>query len=333
MLTYRPSNVSKPYRHSANPPRLDKICFTIDHVHAGNGSVCSTYELVRYLVHKNIPVTVFIQATSPGNDYELDFNNAQLLYQLAPHLVTLGVHPLSSNHGQREQSEVHNVINDIIERVTGRKPTLLSYHGHRAGPTRGIVFPGIQYARGIHSQSVARQDRLNTPVMPLSSVTAAYNYIKKRNEDGLTGTFFSHSAEMRSNNVKKRVFDNLVREVLSQRLHAISYLKAMNHEFGGSGGSTPVTPSPTPAPSDSEQKYGLRLSALTEQGFRPLNANFEVRSSNGRVVASASNQKQVQFHLPPAIYQANARVNDTSITQPINLTVRHGLHQKFLFPA
>ena len=53
MLTYRPSNVAKPYRYAANPPHLDKLSFTLDHIHAGNGSVCSTYELVRYLIQIN----------------------------------------------------------------------------------------------------------------------------------------------------------------------------------------------------------------------------------------------------------------------------------------
>lgn len=332
MLTYRPSNVAKPYPNVANSPHLDKISFTLDHIHAGNGSVCSTYELVRYLVHKNIPVTVFMQVTSPANDYELDKSNARLIYQLSPSLVTLGVHPLHGGHTQREQAEVHNILNYIIEQVTGRKPVVLSYHGHGAGPQNGIIFPGIQYARGIHCRTDARPDPMNTPVMPLSSVTAAYNYIKKRNEAGLTATFFTHSCELREGSTQKRVFDNLVREVLSQRLNAVSYQQAMNHEFRG-GAGTPDNDSPhTPDPG-SEVKYGLRLSALTETGFQPLAANFEVRSTDGRVVASSSNKKQAQFHLPPAIYQANAIAGGTSITQPVNLTLRQGLHQKFLFPA
>lgn len=332
MLTYRPSNVAKPYRHAANPPHLDKLSFTLDHIHAGNGSVCSTYELVRYLVHKNIPVTVFMQVTSPANDYELDKSNARLIYQLAPHLVTLGVHPLHAGHTQREQAEVHNILNYIIEEVTGEKPVLLSYHGHGAGPQNGIIFPGIQYARGIHCTTAPQPDPMNTPVMPLSSVTAAYNYIKKRNEAGQTATFFTHSCELRHNNVKKRVFDNLVKQVLSQRLNAVSYLDAMNQEFRG-GATAPVDDASISVPSDSDVKYGLRLSALTENAFQPLIANFEVRSTNGRVVATSANKKQAQFHLPPAIYQANAVVEGTSITQPINLTLRQGLHQKFLFPV
>ncbi len=329
MLVYQPSNVSMTYQHAANPPRLDKLAFTIDHIHAGNDSVCSTYELVRYLVHRNIPVTVFMQATSPGNNYALDKANARLICQLNHRLVTLGVHPLSRGHSQVQQAETFNVISQIIQEVTGRRPALLSYHGHRAGPEPGIIFPGIKYARGIHSHD-GRSKPMNTPVMPASSVTQAFNYIKKRNEAGRTATFFTHSAELKRGSVKKRVFDNLVKQVMAQRLHAISYIDAMKQDFRG-----------TPAPAGNNQsnnnrrpgaKFGLRLSALSEAGFRPINANFEVRDNRGEIVAATNNRKQAQFHLPPAIYQANARADGVSITQPINLTAQQGIHQKFLFP-
>lgn len=335
MLVYQPSRVSMTYQHTANPPRLDKIAVTIDHVHAGNSSVCSTYELVRYLVHRNIPVTVFIQATSPGNNYELDKTNARLIHQLNHRLVTLGVHPLSRGHSQVQQLETFNVISQIIQEATGSKPKVLSYHGHRAGPEAGIIYPGIQYARGIHSQD-GRAKAINTPVMPASSVTNAFNYIKRRNEAGLSATFFTHSVELKNGSAKKRVFDNLVKQVMAQRLHAMPYIEAMQQDFNGATATNPASnqnrnrPQQPPSPG---AKFGLRLSALTEVSFRPVNANFEVRDNRGDIVAVTNNRKQAQFHLPPAIYQANARVDGVSITQLVNLTGQQGIHQKFLFPA
>jgi len=144
MPVYQLSAVRDRYEHAANPPVLDRVCFTIDHIHAGSTNVSSTYEVVKFLVDQQIPVTVFIQATNPSHDYEFDRHNAQMLYGLAPHLVTLGLHPLHSGHSQAEQTAIHNTINKSIKSVTGQNPTVLSYHGAGAGPEPGIRFPGIK---------------------------------------------------------------------------------------------------------------------------------------------------------------------------------------------
>lgn len=181
MSVYKLSTVRNRYPASANPPVLDKVCFTIDHIHAGNHHVSSTYEVVKFLVDLQIPVTVFVQATNPSHDYEYDRNNARLIYGLAPHLVSLGVHPLSGTHSQAEQTAVHNTINNIIKSVTGRNPVIMSYHGAGAGPRPGISFPGIKYARGIGSTwARGTDDPLDTPVMVLNSVERSFAYTRDR---------------------------------------------------------------------------------------------------------------------------------------------------------
>ena len=147
MPSYRQDTTSKRYQASTNSPSLDRVCFTLDHIHSGEHGLPSTYEVVKFLVDKRIPVTVFMQATSPSNNYELDRSNARLIYNLAPHLVTLGLHPLSSGNSQQRQTKTHNVISEIIQDVTGKKPTVLSYHGAGVGPEPHIRFPGIKYLR------------------------------------------------------------------------------------------------------------------------------------------------------------------------------------------
>jgi hypothetical protein len=318
---------------------LDKVCFTIDHIHAGNHHTSSTYEVVKYLVDNNIPVTVFIQASNPSNNYEFDRVNARAIYKLAPHLVTLGVHPLHAGHSQHEQQRVHSAISNIIKDVTGKRPTTLSYHGHGAGPEPGIRFSGIKYGRGIGSAWAAgADDPLDTPVMPSQSVDRTFAYTKERNAAGLSATLFLHTQELRHGSTKKRIFDTFVNEVRQQRLQALSYYDAMESDFGGntsSGGS--VTPRPQPQPlrpaTPAERTGVVRLSASTQRGRRPVNASFYVQKTNGVHVQSATGLKSEKFLLPVGHYKVTAKARGASSSKLITVSAHQGLHHIFLLPV
>ncbi|HIO96680.1 MAG TPA: hypothetical protein EYG71_01985 [Leucothrix sp.] len=67
MPTYVQSHVTKTYQVSANPPVLDRVVFTIDHIHHGGPGLYSTLDVVKFLVDKQIPVTVFLQCSDPLN--------------------------------------------------------------------------------------------------------------------------------------------------------------------------------------------------------------------------------------------------------------------------
>ena len=72
MPDYAPSYVNDIYGPSATPPVLDKIVFTIDHIHMGGPGIYSTYEIVKYLVAHKIPVAVFMECTDPVNLCKFD---------------------------------------------------------------------------------------------------------------------------------------------------------------------------------------------------------------------------------------------------------------------
>ncbi|HFC91527.1 MAG TPA: hypothetical protein ENJ51_01805 [Leucothrix mucor] len=326
MATYQLSSIQKTYKFSANPPVLDKVVFTIDHIHAGDHHLSSTYEVVKFLTDHGIPITVFIQATNPSNDYEFDRSNARLIYNLAPHLVTLGVHPLPKGHSQAQQRDTLNIINRIIQDITRKRPITLSYHGSGAGPMLGISFPGIQFARGIHhTWAVNSDNRLDTPVMPLVSVSRAYEYIHERNNARLSATLFVHSTELRHGSRQRRVFDTLVRDVIQHRLQALPYLQAMQQDFR-SDGATAVTTQPT--------EIGvMRLSALTKQGKRPIPVNLSIKQRDGNYSTSASNTTSRQFSLPVGKYRVSAKIGQTTETKDLSLNATQGIHHIFLMPV
>ena len=326
MPRYQLSNIQKKYPFSATPPVLDKIVFTIDHIHLGDYHLSSTYEVVKYLTDRSIPVTVFIQCTNPSNDYEFDRYNARLIYALAPHLVTLGVHPLPKGATQEEQYKTLNIISRIIQEVTGKKPVILSYHGKNAGPMRGIHFPGIKFARGIgHVWAAGADDPLNTPVMPLVSVSKAYEYIHERNLAGFSATLFVHSVELRRGARPKRVFDTLVRDVVQHRLQAISYYKAMLHDFNYANRMIQTIKTPP---------MGLmRLSALTKQGKRPIAVDFSIRQKNGRYRNYIANVNTRLLTLPVGQYHITAKTGNIIETTDLTLTPTQGIHHIFLMPV
>ena len=342
MATYRLSNSNNPYNFSGNPPALDRVIFTIDHIHAGDHDICSTYEVVKFLVDRNIPVAVFIQETNPSNDHEYDRNNARMIYQLAPHLVTLGVHPKPAGHSQQEQNRVHTIIRNIIKDVTGKFPSVLSYHGAGAGPEPGISYSGIKYARGIISSWAAgTDDPLNTPVMVMNSVSRAYAYTSQRNAAGYSATIFVHTNELRNGSTKKLVFDTFIREVMARRIQAVSYFNGMTVDFNGSSipsapvPQAPTTPAPpNPAqPNDSSALGSLRLSASTKAGRRPVNANFLIEKLNGEDVASARDTKTKAFRVPFGQYRVTAKIGNVTEAAIVNLTPAKGVHHIFLMPA
>ena len=343
MPSYRQDRTSKQYKAIHNTPALDRVCFTLDHIHSGEHGLPSTYEVVKFLVDKRIPVTVFMQATSPSNNYELDRNNARLIYNLAPHLVTLGLHPLSAGNSQQRQTKTQNIISEIIQDVTGKKPNVLSYHGAGAGPEPHIRFPGIKYCRGIGSAWAVGADQKNdTPVIVLNSVTRALNYAQERNAAGLSATVFIHTQELIRGSSKKRIFDTFVKEVQERRLHAVSYYDAMEVDFKVGHQQplprpTPETqprpnpPNPRPESNSTAKKASLRLSALTEDKLMPITARFYVQKTNGEHVASGQD-KSKQFRIPEGKYKVTAKVSNIKRTKTLTLSARKGVHHVFFIP-
>jgi len=236
MPVYVPAYVGNiSYNQSANPPRLDKIVFTIDHIHNGGPGIYSTYDVVAHLVKHKIPVTIFMECTDPANLCRIDKKYAKKIYELSPEYVSLGVHALPKGHTQEEQSNRLNLINNVIEDITGKKSNILSYHGAGAGPEPGISFNGIKYARGIKTWFAAqRPNKLNTPIMYLNSINSAFKYIKARNKAGLSASLFVHTVELRSGSRLKLVFDTLVKQVAQQKLHALKYYPAMEVDYSAS---------------------------------------------------------------------------------------------------
>ncbi len=326
MPIYTLSNTQEHYLNSANPPVLDKVVFTIDHIHAGDFEISSTYEVVKFLTDAGIPVTVFFQATNPSHNYEFDRNNARLIYGLAPHLVTLGVHPLPAGNTAARQLEVFHVISGIIKDVTGKKPLVLSYHGAGAGPMPGIHFPDIKYARGIGSAwALGGDDRLNTPVMVMNSIKRSFDYTTERNAAALSSTLFVHTQELAPDSLKKSIFDAYVKEVIARRLQAVPYYEAMLADFKDS----PLEP-PTTGP---VAKGSLRLSASEKVTRRPLKADLKIQILNGDIIETASNVTTQQFHIPVGKYRVSATALGKTESKDIELTKLQGLHEIFLIPV
>ena len=230
---YKLKKTSNKYQPSANPPILDRVSFTIDHIHQGNKDCPSTLETAEMLVKHKIPFTVFMECRDPKSGGFIDKKLASEIYVLAPHLITLGIHSLSVGKSQFEQHANLKVIQTIIREITDKTPRLLSYHGAKAGPETGITYEKIEFARGIHCDwsAAKKDDKLNTPVMPMNTVERAFEYTRLRNEAGLSSTVFTHTAEMKDGSPKKLVFDTFVNEVVNRRLQAVDYHSAMKQDY------------------------------------------------------------------------------------------------------
>ena len=333
MPAYQLSNVVKKYQHTANPPVLDRICFTIDHIHEGGGNVSSTRDVVKFLIDRNIPVTVFFQCRDPQNP-DNDKDKAEEIYALAPHLVTLGVHSLSKGNSQAAQTNNLNLLNGMIQEITGRKSIVMSYHGAGAGAEPHIHYTGIKYSRGIQSAwAVGSDNPLETPVMPLNSVSYSFEYTATRNGAGLVSTLFVHSGELGRNSTKRRIFDSYVKEVVQRRLQAVSYLEAMKSDFRRGGHSSSPTPGgfTPPARGDGPDAKGVfRLSASSDPARRPIKVNFSVTNVRGQQVAAANNIHSKAFNLAVGSYKVTAKKGRETQSSWINLTTAGGIHKIFL---
>lgn len=232
MPDYVPSYVYETYGPSANAPALDKVVFTIDHIHMGGAGLYSTFDVVKYLVKKKIPVTVFMECTDPVNLCQIDKIRAKQIYELDPDLVTLGTHSLPKGNSQEDQAERQRLINDVIKDITGSKAVVLSYHGKGAGPEPNIKYENMKYARGIKSWVAAQKpNRLDTPVMGLWKVDSSFRYTSLRNQAGLTATLFVHSFELKHSLPQKKVFDAFIKQVEDRRLQAVEYYSAMEQDY------------------------------------------------------------------------------------------------------
>ncbi|WP_299876877.1 peptidoglycan-binding protein [uncultured Cocleimonas sp.] len=250
MPTYNPSFVMQQYLHAANSPFLDKVVFTIDHLHEGGPGIYSTFDVVKHLVSKQIPVTIFIQCSDPLNFCPAEKRIAQSIYDLDHNLVSLGAHALTRGNSQANQSNNLDKIKDVIADITGAEPRIMSYHGSNAGPENGISYSGIIYARGIIStwSDASADNPLNTPVMNINSVNAAYDFIQQRNAANLSAALFVHSVELTSGSIKKTTFDTIVADVVGRRLQALPYLSAMQTDFTGAAPNPGPTPPIEPTP-------------------------------------------------------------------------------------
>jgi len=317
------SNIIDKYEGSGYSSGLDKIAFTIDHIDMGDAKRSSTYEVVKYLTDHEIPVTVFMQSHNSEN-HEQDKENALQIYKLAPHLVTLGIHPLARHHTPEDQSRDFNIISCMIEDITGKKCITLSYHGNKAGPMKGIDFPGIKFARGIicPSHTSCNDDQsLNTPVLPLAHLLYTYKLIKKENIDGRSATLFVHSIELSSSVEKKIIFDTLINDVVFKRLDALHYLEAMEENYRD---FHPMITSPLVTGS-------IRFSALKEKTNEPTLVDLSIQQIDGSYTVEISKIDSIRLYLPVGKYDITATTIDTkkTYTTDIVLTASKGIHHIF----
>ena len=75
---------------------------------------------------------------------------------------------------------------------------------------------------------------------------------------------------------------------------------------------------------------GLRLSALTKQGKRPMTASFYVQRLNGQNVETIRNVKTQQLSLPAGKYKVTARTNNATVVKEVEVLATIGVHEIFL---
>jgi hypothetical protein len=77
---------------------------------------------------------------------------------------------------------------------------------------------------------------------------------------------------------------------------------------------------------------GLRVSALTKEGKRPVKASFYIQRLNGENVDNRKNVETEQFSLPAGRYRVTARTQDVRLVEDLDVLAGKGLHQIFLVP-
>lgn len=98
---------------------------------------------------------------------------------------------------------------------------------------------------------------------------------------------------------------------------------------------TVTTNQQTDAASTSQEKGvgGLRVSALTRVGNRPMTASFYIQKLNGENIANIKNVTTHQFNLPAGNYRITARNGTTRMVKQINIVAARGIHEIFNMPS
>ena len=78
---------------------------------------------------------------------------------------------------------------------------------------------------------------------------------------------------------------------------------------------------------------GLRLSALTAQGMRPIAASFDIRQLDGIQVKRFNNVKTQQLILPAGRYQVTAKTEQATQVKEVEVLATKGIHEVFLMVA
>ena len=78
---------------------------------------------------------------------------------------------------------------------------------------------------------------------------------------------------------------------------------------------------------------GLRVSALTKVGNRPMTASFYIQKLNGENISNVKNVNTHQFNLPAGSYRITARAGTVRMVKQIKVIAARGLHEIFNMPS
>ncbi|RVU86339.1 hypothetical protein EOL70_02500 [Leucothrix sargassi] len=78
---------------------------------------------------------------------------------------------------------------------------------------------------------------------------------------------------------------------------------------------------------------GLRVSALTKEGNRPMTASFYIQRLNGENVANIKNVNTHQFNLPAGAYRITARAENVRMVKQVTVIAARGMHEVFNMPS
>ena len=78
---------------------------------------------------------------------------------------------------------------------------------------------------------------------------------------------------------------------------------------------------------------GLRVSALTKVGNRPMTASFYIQRLNGENISNVKNVNTHQFNLPAGSYRITARAGTVRMVKQIKVIAARGIHEIFNMPS
>ena len=78
---------------------------------------------------------------------------------------------------------------------------------------------------------------------------------------------------------------------------------------------------------------GLRVSALTKVGNRPMTASFYIQKLNGENISNVKNVNTHQFNLPAGSYRITARAGTVRMVKQIKVIAARGIHEIFNMPS